>query len=62
MEKLFSMIEGPTSNEVTTLEQITQETMPEFLSKISIWDYYEMTKEQHTNKSESDKTLLILQY
>ena len=56
------MIEGPTSNEVTTLEQINQETMPEFLSKISIWDYYEMTKEQHTNKSESDKTLLILQY
>ena len=62
MKKLFSMIEGPTSNEVTTLEQITQETMPEFLSKISIWDYYEMTKEQHTNKSERDKTLLILQY
>lgn len=62
MEKLFSMIEGPTSNEVTTLEQINQETMPEFLSKISIWDCYEMTKEQHTNKSESDKTLLILQY
>ena len=56
------MIEGPTSNEVTTLEQINQETMPEFLSKISIWDCYEMTKEQHTNKSESDKTLLILQY
>ena len=56
------MIEGPTSNEVTTLEQITQEIMPEFLSKISIWDHYEMTKEQHTNKSESDKTLLILQY
>ena len=49
------MIEGPISTEVTSLEQINQETMQDFLSKIAIWDFYEMTREEYTNKSDVRK-------
>ena len=62
MENLFSMIEGPKSTEVTSLEQINHETVQDFLSKIAIWDFYEMTREEYTNKSQDDKKLLILKY
>ena len=41
------MIEGPKSTEVTSLEQINHETMQDFLSKIAIWDFYEMTREEY---------------
>ena len=56
------MIEGPKSTEVTSLEQINQETMQDFLSKLTIWDFYEMTREEYTSKSADDKKLLILKY
>ena len=56
------MIEGPESTEVTNLEQINQETMQDFLSKIAIWDFYEITREDYTNKSDDEKKLLILKY
>ena len=49
------MIEGPKSNETTSVEQINHETMQEFLSKIAIWDYYEMTREEYTSKNETIK-------
>ena len=62
MESLFSMIEGPKSTEVTNLEQINQETMQDFLSKIAIWDFSEMTREEYTNKNDNEKKLLILKY
>ena len=55
------MIEGPKSIEVTSLEQINQETMQDFLSKLAIWDFYEITKE-YTSKSADDNKLLILKY
>ena len=62
MESLFSMIEGPKSTEVTNLEQINQETMQDSLSKIAIWDFSEMTREEYTNKNDHEKKLLILKY
>ena len=62
MESLFSMIEGPKSTEVTNLEQINQETMQDFLSKIAIWDFSEMTREEYMNKNDNEKKLLILKY
>ena len=55
MESLFSMIEGTKSSEITSIEQINQETKQDFLSKLAIWDFYEMTKEEYTSKSDNDK-------
>ena len=58
----MSMIEGPKSNEITAVEQIDHATMQEFLSKLAIWDFLEITKEEFTSKSENDKKLLIIKY
>ena len=62
MESLMSMIEGSKSNEISAVEQIDHATMQEFLSKLAIWDFFEMTKEEYTSKSENDKKLLIIKY
>ena len=56
------MIEGLKSNEITAVEQIDHATMQEFLSKLAIWDFLEITKEEFTSKSENDKKLLIIKY
>ena len=56
------MIEGPKSNEITAVEQIDHATMQEFLSKLAIWDFLEITKEEFTSKSENDKKLLTIKY
>ena len=62
MESLFSMIKGPKSIEATSLQHINQKTIQNFLSKIVIWDFYELTREEYTKKSADDKKLLILNY
>ena len=62
MENLFAMIEGAKSHEISSFEQINQEKMQEFLSKLAMWDFYEMTREEYMNKSADDKKLLILKY
>ena len=62
MESLMSMIEGSKSNQIGTVEQIDHATMQEFLSKLAIWDFFEMSKEQFTSKSGNDKKLLIIKY
>ena len=54
----MSMIEGSTSNEISTVEQIDHATMQEFLSKLAIWDFFEMSKEEYTSKSENDKKII----
>ena len=56
------MIEGSKSNEISTVEQIDHATMQEFLSKLAIWDFFEMSTEEFTSKSENDKKLLIIKY
>ena len=48
----MSMIEGPKSNEITAVEQIDHATLQEFLSKLAICYFLEITKEEFTSKSE----------
>ena len=62
MQSLMSMIEGSTSNEISTVEQIDHATMQEFLSKLAIWDFFEISKEEYTSKSENDKKIFIIKY
>ena len=62
MDSLMSIIEGPKSNEIAAVEQIDHATMQEFMSKLAIWDFLEITKEEFTSKSENDKKLLIIKY
>ena len=63
MEGSFEMIEGPsTSPEITNFNQIDQSILKEFIENSTLWDFYEMTKEQYTNRDEGEKKSLILQY
>ena len=59
MEGIVSMIESSSeSNEVTSVKQINQSTMQEFPEK----DFFEMTKDEFTSKSDFDRDLLIIKY
>ena len=58
----MSMTERSKSNEISNVEQIDHATMQEVLSKLAIWDFFEMSKEEFTSKSENDKKLLIIKY
>ena len=56
------MVEGPKPTEITSIDQIDQEIMQEFLAKISVWDFYEITREEYMNKSDNDKKSLIVNF
>ena len=51
MDKVMAMVESTTSFEVINLEQIDQKLMQEFLSKNSVWKFYEMGRQEYSNKS-----------
>ena len=62
MENIFAMVEGLKSTEVTSIDQIDQEIMQDFLAKTSVWDFYEITKEEYMNKSDDDRKSLIVKF
>ena len=62
MDKLMTMVEATTSFEVTNLEQIDQKLMQNFLSKNSVWDFYKMGRQEYLNKSNDQKSVLIVKY
>ena len=55
MENILLMVEGPKPTQVTSIEQLDQQTMQEFLSKSSVWDFHEMARDEYMNKSDNDK-------
>ena len=62
MDKLLAMVEATTSFDVTNLEQIDQKLMQEFLSEGSVWDFYEMGRQENLNKSNEEKSVLIIKF
>ena len=60
----MSLIEETSAKtkEVTSVKQIDQTAMQEFLNKIAIWDFFEMTRDEFTSKSDYDRELLIVRY
>ena len=63
MEGIVSMIESSSEfNEVTSVKEINQSTMQEFLEKVAIWDFFEMTRDEFTSESDFDRDLLIIKY
>ena len=64
MEEIMSLINetSGSSNDVTDIAQINQNTMQEFLQKIAIWDFFEIRKDEFTSKSDIDKQQLIIRY
>ena len=52
MDRLFSMVEGRASSEISVIDQNISK---EFLSKSSVWDFYEMNREEYSNKDSDQK-------
>ena len=57
MEGIMAMVEVPSTSEVINFDQIDQSLFKEFLEKATLWDFYEMTKEQYITKHEGEKDL-----
>ena len=60
MEDILAMVEGPSTSEITTVDQIDQNLLKEFLTKTCVWDFYEMSREEYLNKDNIKKQSLIL--
>ena len=62
MEDILSMVEGPSTSEITSFDQIDHSVFQELLQKSSVWDFYEISKEEYMNKDDGEKKSLILKY
>ena len=62
MENILSLVEGPKATWVSNIDEIDQETMQEFLQKTSVWDFYDMTRDEYMNESDNDKKSLIVKF
>ena len=62
MDNILSLVEGPKATGVSNIDGIDQETMQEFLQKTTVWDFYDMSKEEYMNKSDNDKKTLIVKF
>ena len=62
MENILSMVEGQKTSEITSCDQIDQGLFQELLAKSSVWDFYEITREEYMNKSDNQKKSLIIKF
>ena len=62
MENILSTVVGPKATQVTSLEQINQENLEEFLAKTSVWNFHEITRDEYMNKSNIEKKDLIINF
>ena len=62
MEKILAMLEGPKTSEITSCDQIDQDFFQELLVKTSVWDFYEITREEYISKSDNEKKSLIIRF
>ena len=62
MESILAMIEGPRTSEITSFDQIDHSLFQDLLAKSSVWDFYEISKEEYMSKDDSEKKSLILKF
>ena len=62
MEDILAMAEWPSTSEILTFDQIDQNLLKEFLSKSSVWDFYEMSREEYLNKDSNQKQPLVIKF
>ena len=60
MGDILAMVDGPSTSETTTFNQIDHNILKEFLAKSTVWDFYEMSKEEYLNKDDIEKQSLII--
>ena len=57
MEAILAMVEGSSTSEITSFDQIDHSVFQELLQKSSVWDFYEISKEEYMNKDDGQKNL-----
>ena len=62
MENILTMVDGPKTSEITSCDQIDQDSFQELLPKTSVWDFYEITRKEYMNKSDNEKKSLIFKF
>ena len=62
MEDILAMVEGPRTSEIATFDQIDYNIVKELLAKSSVWDFYEMSKEEYLNKDDNQRQSLIIKF
>ena len=62
MEDILAMAEWPSTSEILTFDQIDQNLLKEFLSKSSVWDFYEMSREEYLNKDSNQKQASVIKF
>ena len=60
MDKLLELVDQPTTAAATT-QEMDENLFKEFLTKNSVWDFHNMTRDEY-NKTCSEKQLLIVNY
>ena len=60
MDKLLELVDQPTTAAATT-QEMDENLFKEFLTKNSVWDFHNMTRDEY-NKTSSEKQLLIVNY
>ena len=59
MENTLAMVEGPRTSEIKTFDQIDQNLFQELLAESSVWDFYEISREEYMSKDDNEKKSLI---
>ena len=62
MEDTLAMVKGPSTSKITSVDQIDQIKSKEFLSKITLCDFYEISREEYLNKDDNQKQSLIIKF
>ena len=62
MEDILAMVEGPSTSEITSFDQIDQTVFQELLAKSSVWDFYEISREEYMKKDDGEKKIQFLSF
>ena len=62
MENILAMVEGPRTSEITNFDQIDKNFFQELLAKSSVWDFYEISREEYMCKDDNEKKSSILNF
>ena len=61
MESILAMVVGPSTSEITSFHQI-ETVFQELLAKSSVWDFYEISREEYMKKDDGEKKIQFLSF
>ena len=62
MEAILAIVEGPSTSEITSFDQIDHSVFQDLHQKRFVWYFYEISKDEYVNKDDGEKKSLILKY